>query len=209
MSKIKNILFDLGGVLIDIDYKRPAEAFHKLGFRDFEQQYSQVAAGPLFLDLEKGLIGPDEFFQALQSMGPGQVSIQELEDAWNSILLGFRESSLALLEKIRKDFRLYLLSNTNAVHHRAFMEIFRKQTGRNNLDDYFDQAFYSHLIGERKPEPSAYLHVVHQAGIIPGETLFIDDTLENIDAAKKLGFQTIWLEKGTRVEDWEARGWTI
>lgn len=209
MKKINNILFDLGGVLIDIDYNRPVQAFSQLGFHHFEEQYSQVAAGPLFIELEKGHISPDEFFQNLQELGPGSIPTEQLEAAWNSILLDFRLNSLALLERLQKKYRLFLLSNTNAIHHQAFSEIFQRLETGKKLDDYFEKAYYSHLIGERKPESSAFNYVVRDAGILPEETLFIDDTPENIEAAEKLGFRTIWLQKGSRVEDWEGTEWLI
>lgn len=205
-KKIKNVLFDLGGVLIDIDYNRTIQAFEALGFGDFDKMYSQYAADDLFIGLEKGMIGPELFYETILSKGKPGLTNEDIKQAWNSILLDFRSSSLGLLPELRKKYRLYLLSNTNIIHHQAFSEIFRNQSGLGRFEDYFDKAYYSHEMNMRKPDAEAYLFVVNDAGIQPEETLFIDDTITNIDAAEKLGFQTHLLEKGASIEGFFETG---
>ena len=200
MFSPRNILFDLGGVLIDIDYQRPVDAFAKLGFADFDEHYSQLNADDLFIRLEKGEISPEQFYQTLQSSASGRVGFSDLEHAWNSILLDFRYESIKMLQELRSKYRVYLLSNTNAIHHRAFSRMFERANEGMMLDDYFDKAYYSHLIGERKPDAEAYQFVLDDAGIRAEETLFIDDTRMNTEAAAAMGFRVHELKKGERIE---------
>lgn len=200
MAPIKNILFDLGGVLIDIDYQRPVNEFAKLGFADFDTHYSQHNADELFIRLEKGEISPEQFYQILQSSASAPVSFTQLEQAWNSILLDFRPDSISMLQKLRPKYKTYLLSNTNAIHHRAFSDMFEDMVANLALDDFFDKSYYSHLIGKRKPDAEAYQFVLDDAGIRAEETLFIDDTRMNIEAAAALGFRVHELKKGEKIE---------
>lgn len=199
-TTVRNILFDLGGVLLDIDYQRPVDAFARLGYPHFEKSYAQETANPLFYELELGAVDETRFLETVQSWNPQPVSLDAIRDAWNSILLDFRTESLQFLARLRPHYPVYLLSNTNVIHQRAYESIYRHQIGPGSLSDCFTKAYYSQEIGRRKPEANAYDYVLEDAGIQAAETLFIDDTISNIQAAAALGFQTYWLEKGERVE---------
>jgi putative hydrolase of the HAD superfamily len=197
----ENIIFDLGGVLLNIDYDKTEKAFEDLGFSGFTTMYNQFAANALFENLETGKITPDRFYEELLLVSGKQVSRQQVWDAWNAMLLDFRETSLALLEKLSVDHRLYLLSNTNAIHHEAFMKIFEGIRPGRNFDSYFTKAYYSHDVGLRKPGREVFDFVLQDAGLNAASTLFIDDSFNNIDGAKKAGLLTKLLLPGETIEE--------
>jgi glucose-1-phosphatase len=197
---IKNIIFDLGGVLFDIDYHRPVQAFAQLGYGGFEQMYSQAAANPLFEQLETGHISNEAFLQQMAALAPQMVTHQQIEQAWNSILLGFRLPSMQYLPPLQQQYQLYLLSNTNAIHLIQIQALCREQTGQNSLDDFFNKAWYSNRVGLRKPNEDIYQFVLQDGGLRAQETLFIDDSAQNIATAEKLGIHVHLLKPDERIE---------
>jgi len=201
MAGIKNIIFDLGGVLLDIDTGRTNEAFAKLGVTDFKSNYSLQKADTLFDDLEKGKISEPEFYEGIRRISGLPLSDNDIRDAWNALILNFREESLQYLEQLKDRYSLYLLSNTNSIHYSAFQQSFKVQTGRPYFNDHFTKAWYSHLVGLRKPEKEIYNLALLDAGIIAEETLFIDDLLKNIEAAAALRINTHHLLPYEKVED--------
>ncbi|MFT3979278.1 MAG: HAD family phosphatase [Ferruginibacter sp.] len=204
MAQLKNILFDLGGVLLDIDYNKTKLSFEELGFNRFDEMYTQYSADMLFSDLETGHISPGHFYDYLVKKAEGKINAPEIERAWNAMLLDFRLSSIRFLDSLAKHYKLYLLSNTNAIHKKAFAGNFRQQTGKAQLDDCFTKAYYSQETGFRKPNADIFEFVLKDAGIQAGETLFIDDSYNNIETARKLGFQTWLLKPGERIETLEV-----
>jgi len=190
MATIKNIIFDLGGVLLDIDYHKTAKAFTDLGVQQFDDLYSQANANDLFEALETGTISEDDFYKSLHSYCHPVTTRFQMQSAWNAILLNFRVESLSVLEELKKKYNLYLLSNTNQIHHTAFNQILLEQTGKPSLDGYFIKSYYSHLINKRKPYATTYEWVVQDANILAAETLFIDDSINNIIGATEAGLQT-------------------
>lgn len=199
-SSIRNIIFDLGGVLFDIDYQRPVAAFAQLGYKGFEQLYSQAGANPLFERLETGHISPAGFVEQMIALATRSVTGAEILSAWNSILLRFRPTSMEYLRKLRPHYRLYLLSNTNAIHLMQIQILCRQQTGQASLNEFFTKAWYSHELGMRKPNEDVYRFVLQEGGLSAGQTLFIDDSVQNIEAAQRLGIQTHWLQPGQYIE---------
>ena len=200
-NSLKNIILDLGGVLLDIDYQKTADAFTALGYTHFSDMYSQFTADDLFADLERGMIREEDFYERMRKAGNSDVSRYEMESAWNRMLLSWRQSSLDFLPALSKQYRLFLLSNTNEIHLAAFNKILNEETGRESIDDLFEKAYWSHLVNLRKPNADIFEFVVSDAGIIPGETLFIDDSENNIETAARLGFQTYLLINGERIEE--------
>lgn len=203
MQKFKNIIFDLGGVILDVDYNLTRTAFEKLGVTHFDEMYSQANADKLFQKLETGEITDDIFYKEFNRCTGLQLSDEEIRKAWDAMLLYFRGKSLEFLERIRPRYKTYLLSNTNYVHIAAFKETLHQQIGVKTLEEYFDEAFYSCEIGLRKPDAACYEWVLKNLKIEPDETLFIDDSLHNIQGAKKAGLQTIHLLPGMKIEDLE------
>lgn len=200
MTEIKNIIFDLGGVLLDIDYQRTIDAFKKLGIENFEEMFSQFKADELFEKLETGDITEADFYSAIKSRTNAKISNAEIEIAWNALLMDFRTESLQFLEKLSKSYKLYLLSNTNSIHLKCFKQLFVEQTRKPLLDEYFIKAWYSNEVGLRKPHASIFQFVLDDENLVAEETLFIDDTLMNIEGALKLGFKTHHLLPTEKIE---------
>lgn len=203
MQNIKAIIFDLGGVILNIDYNKTRNAFGDLGVKNFDEMYSQKNANPLFHDLEEGKINEAEFYNAFRKSTHPGLTDQQIKTAWNAMLLDYREEALQTLTIIKHKYRMYLLSNTNSIHLQAFNKIYKDGNNNGVWEDYFDKIYYSHEIGYRKPGNEAYDYVLKENKLIASETLFIDDSLQNINAAKALGLQTIFLEEGMKVEDLE------
>lgn len=199
-QQYKNIIFDLGGVLFNIDYHRPVQAFAALGYEGFEAMYSQAAANPLFEKLETGHISNQDFFEAMKQLAPQPVSTEQIQEAWNSILLGFRLPSMQYLLQLQQHYQLYLLSNTNAIHLIQIQDFCQKQTGLNSLDDFFTKAWYSNRVGLRKPNEDIYQFVLQDGGLLAQETLFIDDSAQNTVAAERLGIHSHLLKPNERIE---------
>jgi glucose-1-phosphatase len=200
LPKIKNIIFDLGGVLIDIDYHKTINAFKNLGVTNFEHLYSQTTANPLFKDLETGQITEAEFYDGVRKEADLSISDEQIKTAWNTILLDFRPNSIAYLQQLAQTYRLYLLSNTNSIHQTAFLQTYTA-IFNSHLNDNFTKAYYSHEIHLRKPHKNIYEFVLADANIKAEETLFIDDSIINIPAAQELGITTHLLIKGETIEE--------
>ena len=200
MTTIKNIIFDLGGVLLDIDFNKTRNAFEKLGVKNFDSFYTKETANPIFESLETGHISNEDFYSALQQHCRPETNFEQIQAAWNKILIGFRKESIKHLSILKERYNLYLLSNTNSIHHTAFIEIFKREIGGQPFDSYFTKAYYSHQLQKRKPYRETYLYVLNDAGIKAGETLFIDDALANIKGAENAGLQTKLLLSEERIE---------
>lgn len=201
MEKIENIIFDLGGVILDIDYNLTRTAFEKLGVIHFDEMYSQTSADKLFQKLETGEISEDNFHKELNKYTGLDLSPEEINKAWNAMLLSFREKSLTFLENIKDKYSIFLLSNTNYIHIPEFKKIFHSKDRKKSFDEYFNKAFYSCEIGLRKPDAICYKWVLNELNIESGKTLFIDDSLQNVEAAKTAGMQIVHLTPGKNIED--------
>jgi FMN phosphatase YigB (HAD superfamily) len=200
MAIIKNIIFDLGGVLLNIDYNRTSLAFKKLGIENFDELFSQFKANDLFEKLETGVISEEDFYQSILEYAKIPLTINEIKTAWNAMLLDFRIDSLNFLETLIGKYNLFLLSNTNSIHHKAFKEILNKEVGKHTLDGYFIKSYYSHIMKMRKPYLETYRFVLNDSNLIAGETLFIDDSINNIEAAKEVGIITHHLLAWEKIE---------
>jgi glucose-1-phosphatase len=200
MALLKNIIFDLGAVLINIDYKKTEKAFIDLGYENFEAMYSQLHSNEIFEKLETGKISNEDFYNELIALNPKRITPLQIKNAWNEILLDWRKESLRFLEALSTQYQLFLLSNTNAIHQKAFNISLIAETGRDTIDNLFTKAYYSHEIHLRKPNADIFEFLAKDAGINIMETLFIDDSSNNIDTAKQLGFKTHLLLKGELIE---------
>lgn len=196
---IRNIIFDLGGVILNIDVHKTAHAFTALGVQNFSQYFTMVHADPLFKRLETGKETDTGFYDAIRKATAITCADRDIDAAWNAMLLDFPPHRIDVLKKLSSHYRLFLFSNTNAIHHAAFSKAFRGQFGF-EFDSLFEKAWYSHLVGHRKPDPSAFEAVLQLGNIPAGESLFIDDTLPNIEGALKAGLQAAHLAPGKDIE---------
>ncbi|MTI33456.1 HAD family hydrolase [Xanthovirga aplysinae] len=191
---IKNIIFDLGGVIINIDQQL---AFHKFSglagcsFTEFKHRMQQSGFINVLQNYERGLITSKDFrAQLCQSIGR-KIDDEFLDIAWNSMLLDIPSERLELLLGLRKNFKLVLLSNTNKIHHDEFISILKKKSGKADFSSYFDRVYYSFQMQKIKPEVEIFEQVLQEQSWEANETLFIDDNIENISAAEFLGIKTL------------------
>lgn len=190
---IKYIIFDLGGVILNIDFNKAAKSFKDLGLDDFEALYSKATQSKLFDRLEKGLISAQEFRSELSELSGLELSDEQIDDAWNSLILDFPPARLNLLRELRKNYKLFLLSNTNIIHADFYNNDLRQNHHIDGLESLFDKVYYSHEIALRKPDMEAFKYVLNDQKIPAEHTLFIDDALPNILAANQLGLNTLFL----------------
>ncbi|KAA5536609.1 HAD family phosphatase [Taibaiella lutea] len=200
-KNIRHIILDFGGVIINIDYKKTEEAFVKLGITDFAERYSQMQQTEIFNQLETGKIGRAEFVAAIKELTGNDMSEDKIIDAWNAMLLDIPLRRLQILQQLQLHFDLFLLSNTNEIHEEAFNKILKGVCGFNSMGVFFDKVYFSHRLGMRKPDKEIFQYILDDTGINPEKTLFVDDSPQHIEAAKTLGIQTIYLEKGMTIED--------
>lgn len=197
---VRHIIFDLGGVLLNIDYQLTEKAFVAMGITNFSDIYSQLKQTNLFDELETGKISTSEFYKRLRENGNIDTPDHLLEQAWNAMLLDMPLRRLQILQQLRIYHDLVLLSNTNEIHETAFNKIIAGTHGY-TLGAFFDRVYYSHRIGMRKPDAEVFEMILSENGFVAEHTLFIDDSPQHIEGAKKLGIQTIWLEKGMTIEE--------
>lgn len=199
--QIKDIVFDFGGVLLDIDINLTLEAFRKLDITGVKGADIHPMNSGLFLDLELGLISTAEFVDGIRKCSKdADLSDQQILEAWNALLLDYDIRRFELLEKLRENYGVYLLSNTNLPHRENFIAKFESETGR-NLEAYFDKVFYSDVMHMRKPDVEIYQSLLDQTGLDPRTTLFIDDNAHNLVGANEVGIHTYHLAKPETVLD--------
>ena len=193
---IKNIAFDFGGVIFDLDYEGAIAAFQAMGLPDADQRLDRYHQRGIFEDLESGRIAAEDFIQALQPLCTKRLTMDAVRTAW----LGYvgapvNEQKLAYLDQLRRrGYRTFLLSNTNPfVQSWAESDAF-SASGR-PLGSYLEKCYTSYEVGIMKPDAGIFLHMLSDVGIRPEETLFLDDSPANIAAAEALGIQTLLVEK--------------
>lgn len=190
MQPIKNIIFDLGGVFMNLDFSLTEKAFAALGVERFQEMFSQHHSNDLFEQLETGKISPEAFYDAFREESGISRSNEQIREAWNALLLDFPQERLDWLGEMAVKYRVYLYSNTNKIHYDAFMDILRTENNCTDFNDYFLNAYYSHELGLRKPYAASFKKILELENLVAAETLFIDDTFKNIQGAKQAGLQT-------------------
>lgn len=195
---IKNLIIDFGGVLIDLDRQRCIENFKKLGLPDVEVVLDIYHQQDFFQKYEKGLITSAEFRDVIREKIGKPVTDVQIDDAWNSFLVSIPAAKLDFLLNLRKDYVVYLLSNTNEIHWQwSCQHAFPYKTFR--VENYFEHIYLSYEMNMAKPDAEIFQKVLDDTGIIPAETLFIDDSAANCRAAEALGITTYTPKAG---EDW-------
>ena len=169
MTPIKNLIFDLGNVLYDIDFIKMYNAFDKLGIPNFENHFTLNKSDKLFFELEKGLINENEFCEGFNQLYQLELSKDQIIDAWNALLIGYRKNSLKWVKANQDRYPIFLYSNTNQIHYDYFIPQYKQEIG-GNFESLFKKPYYSHEMGMRKPDPASYLYILKQEGLIAGET---------------------------------------
>ncbi len=189
---IRNIIFDFGGVIYDIDHNLSKLAFEELGVKSFDKLYGHQIQSKIFEKMERGELDLDFFRNELRKYVPQKVSNQQLDDAWCGLLLGFDKKKLDLLVELNKNYRLFLLSNSNEIHYIRFIEELNEYMDFRSL---FEDVWFSHEKGMRKPEDEFYLKLLKENNMEASESLFIDDLDVNIVAAQKHGIKTHYIQE--------------
>ena len=197
MKKIEAIIFDLGAVILNISYQNTIDEFKKLGIKNPNSFYSKKTQNNLFNQLETGSICNKEFLFELQKK-TNNASVEQIQNAWNSMLLDLPENRINLLKKLCKYHSIFLLSNTNAIHISEFKRFLGKKK-YNEFCSLFNKIYYSHKIGVRKPEARAFQIILDENKLTADQVLFIDDSSQHIEGAKKLGIKTHHLKDGEEI----------
>lgn len=206
MADIKNIIFDFGGVIINIDFMRSIRAFIDLGIENFDHLYGKAAQSDLFDDLDCGRIDADTFRNEILQMLPPGTTHQQVDEAWNAILVSLPSGRIRLVEEVRKHYKTCLLSNTNIIHYPVYSQWIREATGYQGLEALFDKVFLSFELGMRKPDPAFFEYVIRTCNFVPEETLFIDDSIQNLPPAESCGLKTLLIGDGEDILDYFRNG---
>ena len=198
LNGVKNIIFDLGGVILNIDYDQTVNAFKKIGVINFDEIYSQAKQGQVFDKLETGALAAEEFRNYMKEFVPALQST-DIDKAWNAMLLDLPVERIDLLKELKKKYRLFLLSNTNEMHIKAFREIIGSSYGEYIFDAIFEHQYYSSDIGMRKPNANCFQYVLETNSLEPSETLFIDDSMQHIEGALKLKIRAYHLKPAEEI----------
>lgn len=193
MNKIKNIVFDFGGILLDIDIPKALNSMMELiGGDVVDNKEIPPKLKSILEAYEVGSFNTETFIWNIQHVSIMTLNPLQIIKAWNGMLIEMKPHKFEKLLKLREKYNVYLLSNINDLHLNWVYNYFKSKFGIDNWDEcYFDKTYYSHIMNKRKPNKSTFEYVWSDAGMIPAESLFIDDTLENIEAANQLGIRTI------------------
>lgn len=197
---IKNIIFDLGGVIIDLDMQATIAAFNRLSPLPFEDFYTQAKQVELFNAFDKGTVSEADFFAQLKRMIRYQGEDQHLLIAWNAMLGEIPDHRLELLVDAKQSYRTFLLSNTNETHITAFEHDLYVNNGVKHFSDYFDGLYYSCRVGMRKPDKNIFEMVLQKNKLNPTETIFIDDSEQHVKGAGECGINAYLLPKNMEVK---------
>lgn len=205
MKQIKNIIFDFGGVIIDIHHKRVENAFKDLGVVNFEELFSQAVQSDLFRNFETGNIPPEQFRNELRELCGLDMNDIIIDKTWNAIIGIYPPHRIQLLKLLSQNYRLFLLSNTNQIHYDHYIPKFEKEFGF-DFFSLFERTYWSFKIGMRKPNLNAYDFVLEDSNLEASETLFIDDSPQNIEPAEKLGITCLLLKNGADINSLFCNG---
>jgi len=189
---VKNLIFDLGGVILDLSVDHTLQAFSTVSGLEKSVVKERFFSSGGFEEYEKGQLTDMEFRDFVREVYSVKVSDPIIDQCWNAMLRGIPSVKLDLLDRLRSTHQVYLLSNTNNIHLQYIQtKIMPSLNGGKLLDDYFHRAYYSHLMKKRKPDAEIFEHVLEENGLKANESLFIDDNEANIEGAKALGIKTL------------------
>ena len=194
-NSIQNLIFDLGGVIMDLHVDKSHNAFAQLSNRSIEEIQAKIAQSTCFVAHEKGLISDAQFRDEVRTLLGMNLTDAEIDNAWNAMLGDIPLDRLQLLKRLRNDYKVFLLSNTNSIHLPIFSETVKVNSGEEaSLESYFDKAYYSHVMKMRKPDEEIFKKVLIENQLIAENTLFLDDFLPNLKGAEKAGLKTFHVQ---------------
>lgn len=195
MKNLKNIIFDYGNVIFEINFKRTQNALLQLGITNVEAFFAHKNHNQLFDNFETNAISASEFRTGIRKAAHNNdLTDQQIDDAWNSLLIGVSANNHEVLLEMKIKYRTFLLSNNNAIHYDWIIKHIKENYNINNYDNYFEKAYFSHLMELRKPNVNIFEQVIKENNLNPSETLFIDDSPQHIEGAKKAGLNTLLMD---------------
>lgn len=198
-NQIRSLLFDLGNVIVDIDIDGAHDRLNQLFRKDAERPVIERA----FIEYECGRISTDIFINTLLKQSERKVQALDVIEAWNSMIVGIPDYRVEMLRQLKRKYSVYVLSNTNSLHlewiHRYVQRVHKIESFEQEL---LDHAFYSHLVGDRKPNISLFKFITEDSFVTPALTLYMDDVQENLDVAGKLGFHTHLVKPGEEIAEY-------
>ena len=192
-NNISTLIFDLGGVIVDLDLAKCIQNFKELGLENIEQYLSNFGQKDFFMQFEKGQIGIPAFRNEIRKLAGTELSDVQIDKAWCSFLTQIPFEKLHLLSELKKKYRLLLLSNTNPLHIETAVAAEFSKTGK-TMQDFFDKCYLSYEMGMVKPDVEIFEALLTDAQVKAEECLFLDDGKKNIDTAAALGIQTYWVK---------------
>lgn len=197
----KTIIFDFGGVIIDIDPQLTISEFEKLGMTDPSSFLKPNFINNVIRKFERGILTPEVFREKVRQTVETKLTDQQIDDAWNALLFDIPAERIKVIEEVKKNHNILLLSNSNEIHYDLYVRDLQLRFGYREFDELFDKAYFSFELHLSKPDIEIYEFVMYQHKLNPAETLFIDDNIENIKAAKSLGWKTYHLQAPERIRD--------
>lgn len=193
-NKIKAIVFDFGNVIINIDVERTSKAFAELTLKSEAKIKSLFAETEIYRKYESGFYSNEEFRDVVRQTLSYPLNDNEIDDAWNALLLDVPKKRILFLEKLKEKYPIYLLSNTNAIHIEKCAQYFKNEYDIQDFRKLFNHAYLSYEMGLWKPDSKIYEKVISDLDLKPEEILFLDDNQANIDSARKLGIQCVKID---------------
>ncbi len=197
----KTIIFDFGGVVIDIDPQLTIDEFEKLGMPDSDTFLKPGFINNVIRKFERGILTPEAFRDKVRAEAGINFTDQQIDDAWNALLFDIPAERIEVIEEVKINYKILLLSNSNEIHYDLYVRDLQLRFGYREFDELFDKAYFSFDLHLSKPDVEIYEFVMYQHKLNPAETLFIDDSIGNIKTAKSLGWKTFHLESPNRIRD--------
>jgi putative hydrolase of the HAD superfamily len=196
MQKIKNIIFDYGNVIFEIDFKRTQDALLQLGITNSTEFFAHKSHHNLFNDFETAAITPAQFRAGIrEAAGNNDLTDEEIDAAWNSLLIGVPPGIHDVLLKVKEKYRTFLLSNNNETHYTYIVDYLKREFNMPDNSGLFEKTYYSQHMFLRKPNVEIFEQVIRENDLNPAETLFIDDSPQHIEGAKLAGLNTLLMTK--------------
>ncbi|WP_342647400.1 HAD family phosphatase [Mucilaginibacter sp. CSA2-8R] len=206
MQNIKNIIFDYGNVIFSIDFARVQQSFNELGISNVDEFFGHLQQDPIFDAFDRGQITAAQFRDRIrEKTNNANLTDDEIDAAWNSILVGVAPGNHDLLLKLQQKYRTFLLSNINEIHYDFILKYLKNNFGFDSNDHLFEKIYYSHFTGKRKPEIAIFEQVLQENNLNPAETLFIDDSPQHLAAAQTLGIQTFLMKAPDTIQAFAGR----
>ncbi|PTQ92975.1 putative hydrolase of the HAD superfamily [Mucilaginibacter yixingensis] len=195
MQNIKNIIFDYGNVIFSIDFTLAQRGFKNLGITQADVFFGHLQQNAIFDAFDRGEITAAQFRDRIREVaGNPTVTDEQIDAAWNSMLLGIAEGNQELLLQLKSKYRTFLMSNINDIHYSHIMNYLWHEFNMQGNDHLFEKTYYSHLVGKRKPDVAFFQQILDENNLRPEETLFIDDSPQHLLGAQKLGIHTFLMK---------------